>query len=87
MSKNFTGSKSEFQFPLNNNRLQNPVRNKDEGYLSIYDRPKSPSNLRKTNVAATYIERNLPEFGMIDTSNRDKLIEAEVYKESYQKLK
>lgn len=86
--KNYTGSRSEYQFPLTNSRQVNPIKTKEEGYQSIYQRPRSPANnFRKTNVAATYIERNMPEFGVVDSSNRDKLIEAEVYKESYQKLK
>ncbi len=42
---------------------------------------------RKPNVAVTYVEKNMPDFGYVDSHNRDKLIEAEVYKESYQKLK
>ena len=36
--------------------------------------------------ASSYIEKTLPEFGQ-EPMNRDKLIEAEVYKDYYQKLK
>ena len=37
-------------------------------------------------MPVTHVEKNYPEFH-VDPVNRDKLIEAEVYKEGYQKLK
>lgn len=42
---------------------------------------RSPHNFKKSVVSPSYV-------GFVDEGiNRDKLIEAEVYKESYQKLK
>lgn len=55
--------------------------------MSNYHRNRSPYNARRPqNIAVTHVERNMPDFHL-DAANRDKLIEAEVFKESYQKLK
>ena len=50
-------------------------------------RNKSPLySKRFQNMPVTHVEKNYPEHH-VDMMNRDKIIEAEVYKEGYQKLK
>jgi hypothetical protein len=84
--KNNGGTKSEFQFPLtNNNKPSIQLYPREEANLTI----RSPALSRSPNntFRKAHREQLLPEFGGTDASSRSKLIEAEVYKESYYKLK
>ena len=85
----FGGAKSEFHFPSGNFRQKREWeehKSREEGFVGARINRTPTNYFKKQNFAATQIERSTHEF-QIDPSNRDKLIEAEVYKEGYQKLK
>lgn len=87
--KNFgdnLGTKSEYQIPINNTNRPPQTWTRDEGNLSNFYKTRSPPHFKKSIVAATHFEKNFAEMDF-DPGSRDRLIEAEVYKESYHKLK